>query len=41
MEYPRLTTPEGAFNYLILVMLLAALFFGVVFALLYYGVVPL
>ena len=40
MNLPSLGTPDGAFQYLIALLLAATLFFGLVFAGLYYGFLP-
>lgn len=38
MHTPSLTTPEGAFDYLMILIGGATLFFGAIFAAIYYGI---
>ena len=40
MQLPTLTTPEGTFQYLMAVLLVTALFFGLIFAGIYFGYLP-
>lgn len=38
MQLPRLTTPQGAYDWLIALLLLTAVFFGLIFLSTYLGV---
>lgn len=40
MKFPTYTTPEGAVNLLLGTVLAAALFFGLLFAAIHFGVLP-
>ena len=40
MQLPSLSTPEGTFQYLMALLLATALFFGIIFAGVYFGYLP-
>ena len=40
MQLPTLSTPEGLFQYLMAFLLTVALFFGLIFAGIYFGYLP-
>jgi hypothetical protein len=40
MEIPSIRTPEGLFEYLVAFLLATILFFGLIFAAAYLGIIP-